>query len=346
MENNATMWGIHSHFESIFLDENVVAIGWEKMGDMRSYEPTREAMRNAYMQAYPNEKKMTAVSCSGSIYRFVCVAKVGDLVVYPSRRDRKINIGVIESDLFYAPNELHYHNRRKVKWLKHFPREMFPQAALYEVGSALTFFQVKNHTNDFLKALEPGFNGKQLATIKKKNPSNSGVSIDQEDESISELIAAKSVEDTTRDYIRRILSEELKGYALEDFVKNLLEAMGYKAEVSLHGGDHGIDIIAYKDELPPRILVQVKSIDGDIKEAMIQSLKGAMKEGDYGVFVTLSDYTKNARKYLESTPIIRGINGAELIDLVLKYYERLDKKYKELLSLRMVYAPDLAEENE
>jgi restriction system protein len=46
-------------------------------------------------------------------------------------------------------------------------------------------------------------------------------------------------------------------------------------------------------------VVQVKSQDGDIKETMIQSLKGAMREGDYGVFVTLSDYTKNARKYLE-----------------------------------------------
>lgn len=50
------------------------------------------------------------------------------------------------------------------------------------------------------------------------------------------------------------------------------------------GGDSGIDITAYKDELPPRILVQVKSQDGDIKETTIQSLKGAMREGDYGLF--------------------------------------------------------------
>lgn len=51
----------------------------------------------------------------------------------------------------------------------------------------------------------------------------------------------------------------------------------------------------------------------------IQSLKGAMREGGYGVFVTLSDYTKNAKRYLSNTPIIRGINGAELAGLVLKY---------------------------
>ena len=35
--------------------------------------------------------------------------------------------------------------------------------------------------------------------------------------------------------------------------------------------------------------------DGDIKETTIQSLKGAMREGDYGLFVTLSNYTKMLR---------------------------------------------------
>ena len=60
-----------------------------------------------------------------------------------------------------------------------------------------------------------------------------------------------------------------------------------------------------------------------------------MREGDYGLFVTLSNYTKNAQRYLESTPIIRGINGAELVDLVLKYYDLLDEKYKKMIPLKM-----------
>ena len=33
--------------------------------------------------------------------------------------------------------------------------------------------------------------------------------------------------------------------------------------------------------------------------------------------MTLSNYTKNAQRYLDNTPIIRGINGTELVDLVL-----------------------------
>lgn len=64
-----------------------------------------------------------------------------------------------------------------------------------------------------------------------------------------------------------------------------------------------------------------------------------MREGDYGLFVTLSNYTKNAQKYLENTPIIRGINGTELVDLILKYYEQLSEKYRKMIPLKMVYIP-------
>ena len=122
------------------------------------------------------------------------------------------------------------------------------------------------------------------------------------------------------------------------------DAYKEKYILSPHGGDSGIDITAYKDELPPRIVVQVKSQDGDIKETTIQSLKGAMREGDYGLFVTLSNYTKNAQKYLDNTPIIRGINGTELVDLVLKYYDQLSVKYRKMIPLKMVYIPVPPEE--
>ena len=53
----------------------------------------------------------------------------------------------------------------------------------------------------------------------------------------------------------------------------------------------------------------------------------------------MSGYTKNARKYLDSTPIIRGIDGDELVTLVLKYYENLSPKYKKVIPLERVYIP-------
>ena len=60
--------------------------------------------------------------------------------------------------------------------------------------------------------------------------------------------------------------------------------------------------------------------------------------------MTLSDYTKNAKKSLEEKPSIRGINGAELVDLILKYYDDLDEKYQRIIPLKMVYIPVQKEE--
>ena len=50
-------------------------------------------------------------------------------------------------------------------------------------------------------------------------------------------------------------------------------------------------------------------------------------------------YRENAKKYLESTPIIRGISGAELVELILKYYDGLSEKYRKMIPLKMVYIP-------
>ena len=322
------VWGIHTQNDALFLRDNVIAIGWTDIGDIAQITPTREAFKERYIQAYPNAKKGSIATSAGMLYRFCHEVQIGDYIVFPSKTDRMVNIGRIESDYYYqesARNSLGgYVQQRKVKWLKHLPRTTFTQGALYELGSALSFFEVKNYSDEFLLALDKGTGRNSLP-------------IEVEEEAIG--ATAETIKENTKVYILKELSRQLKGYDLENFVKDLLEAMGYRATVSPRGGDRGVDIIAYKDELPPRILVQVKSQDGDIRETTIQSLKGAMREGDYGLFVTLSNYTKNAQKYLDSTPIIRGINGDELVDLILKYYDRLSKEYQSMIPLQLVYIP-------
>ncbi len=113
---------------------------------------------------------------------------------------------------------------------------------------------------------------------------------------------------------------------------------------------------ATRDTRPAQILIRAKRFeyltknykpeDSDCRWTMfhhpghfIQSLKGAMMPGDYGLFVSLANYTKKAQKFLMANPIIRGINGTELVDLILKYYEELDEKYQKMIPLKMVYIP-------
>ena len=317
------VWGIHTKDDNLFLKNDVIALGWQQIGDLSLIAPDRESFKEKYIAAYPDAKKGSIPTGVGMLFRFCHEVQIGDYIIYPSKIDRMINIGEVTGDYMYVPDASEYVQQRSVKWLKHVPRMSFSQGALYEIGSAMSFFMVKNYADEFLAALDKGF---------AKNLSEG-----EEDDTVG--ATADDIIESTKDFILKELSRQLKGYDLEQFVADLLQAMGYRTTVSPHGGDSGIDITAYKDELPPRILVQVKSQDSDIKETTIQSLKGAMREGDYGLFVTLSNYTKKAQKYLENTPIIRGINGTELVDLILKYYDDLSEKYRKMIPLKMVYIP-------
>ena len=317
------VWGIHTMDDNLFEQEKVIAIGWRAMGNLKQIESNRTAFKEKYAKVYPNAPKQSVANGAGMLFRFVHEVQIGDYVIYPSKADRTVNIGIIEGEYVYQPEATKYVQQRAVKWIKKLPRTAFSQGALYEIGSAMTFFTVKNYADEFLDTLSR----------------SSGHTIAVEEDDTSVAATAEDIIESTKDFILKELSKNFKGYKLENFVANLLEAMGYRTIVSPHGGDSGIDITAYKDELPPRILVQVKSQDGDIKETTIQSLKGAMREGDYGVFVTLSNYTKNARQYLNNTPIIRGINGTELVELILKYYDKLSEEYRKVIPLKMVYIP-------
>ena len=78
---------------------------------------------------------------------------IGDVIVYPSKSDRQVNIGLVAGPYTYVPTVDMYPHRRRVDWKIHAPRSQFSQPALYEIGSAITLFQVSNNAEEFLAAL-------------------------------------------------------------------------------------------------------------------------------------------------------------------------------------------------
>ena len=223
------LWGIHTTDDKLFLHDNVIAIGWREMGDLSTIDANREAFKARYIEMIPDAKKGSIATCSGMLYRFIHEVQVGDYVVFPSKSDRQINLGIVEGDYRFVEDAHLYVQQRKVKWLKRLPRTAFSQGALYEIGSALTFFMVKNYADEFLAALESS--GKKLSLQEEG-----------EDESIG--ATADDIIESTKDFILKELSRQLKGYDLENFVSDLLRAMGYRTTVSPQGGDSGIDITA------------------------------------------------------------------------------------------------------
>lgn len=334
-----TLWcvraGRHGEAHQFFLEQKVIALGWQEMGDLAPLKPTRDAFKEKVAKVYINKPAGAISNSTGQLYRYIHEMKCGDLVLYPSVVDRQVHIGKITGDYVYNPgaNE-RYPQQRKVTWLKAVPRTKFTQGALYEIGSAMTFFQVRTYTDEFLKALEG------------KAPDIPPPIIDE-----TLGLVAEDIEQTTRDFILKRLAQELKGHPFAEFTAHLLGAMGYRCRISPEGPDGGIDIIAHKDELgfvPPIIKVQVKSTEGSIGDPVVSALYGKVTTNastqEYGLLVSLGSFTAQAKSFARSKSNLRLIDGSELVDLVLQHYEQFDSRYKGLLPLRKVYIPEPLDE--
>lgn len=335
-DDTATIWGIHAgrtgEADSLFLKKHFIAIGCSQMGDLSKLPDDRDAFKAKVAEHYGDRKPGAIANFAGQLLRFAHRMKPGDLVIYPSKRDRQVHIGRIEGDYEYAPDRSdEYPNQRPVVWLKHFPRTQFSQGALYEIGSALALFQVKSYAAEFVDALEG-----------KTPPQPTG-----KDDTVA--LVAEEIEQTTRDFILKQLAKELKGHPFAHFVGQLLECMGYRTRVFPEGPDGGIDIIAHKDELglePPIIKVQVKSSEGNIGDPAVSAFYGKVEPAEHGLFVALGSFTTNAKVFARSKSNLRLIDRDQLVDLVLQNYDRFDSKYKGLLPLKRVYVPEALDEGE
>jgi restriction system protein len=332
-EPEPTIWGIHGgrHGEAdhLFLKKNCIAIGWTKLKDLSVIPPDREVIKAKIAEAYPETKPGALPVEAGMLLRFVHEMKPGDLVAYPSKRDRQIYLGVVEGGYRYDPEKDHnYPHQRPVKWKRAVPRTKFTQGALYEIGAAITLFQIKTYAEEFRAALE----GKTPKTVVK-------------DETVP--VVAKEIEENTRDFILKQIAQELKGHAFAEFVAHLMGTMGYRTRVSSVGPDMGVDIVAHKDELgfePPIIKVQVKSTEGSVGDPIVSALYGKVAEREFGLLVTLGTFTNQAKSFAHSKSNLRLIDGEELVGLILQHYEQFDSRYKGLLPLKRVYVPEPLEE--
>ena len=56
MADEKKVWGIHTQDDSLFLQGNVIAIGWKEMGDLSVLAPDRESFRDKYFAVFPETK--------------------------------------------------------------------------------------------------------------------------------------------------------------------------------------------------------------------------------------------------------------------------------------------------
>ena len=143
---------------------------------------------------------------------------------------------------------------------------------------------------------------------------------------VFQTYTTKFNDDVAADLLKNILV--LDPNFFENLVVKLLVAMGYSdrggnAWVTKQSGDGGIDGIINRDPLgTSTVYIQAKrySVDVKVRRPEIQAFNGALMEhgADRGVFITTSDFTKEALESTKALNII-AINGARLTELMMEY---------------------------
>lgn len=49
--------GIHTNNDLLFLNKNIIEIGWKEIGDISKLPPNRESFNEKYAEVYPDAKK-------------------------------------------------------------------------------------------------------------------------------------------------------------------------------------------------------------------------------------------------------------------------------------------------
>lgn len=105
-------------------------------------------------------------------------------------------------------------------------------------------------------------------------------------------------------------------FEFEHYVAWVFEEQGYWTKTTVARGDNGIDVEMKKQG--SRYAVQVKHYTGNIGEPAVREFYGSFRDDfEKGVFVTTSDYTKQARAWVKGKPI-ELLNGADLVGIMEK----------------------------
>ena len=307
-----------------FLNKNIVAIGWIRLGDLAGLKSLGD-IKNLVKHKYEEYKDVQVNINSGQLSRFLLDFKIGDSVITYNPSERVYWIGEIKSDYMFNPELCEYHNIREVNWLGKVNRDDLTTSTKNSLGAALTIFDIsKDARNELFKLLE----GK------------SGSKTEKEDESlelIKDDIIAKSHE-----FIKDKISS-LDWEDMQELIAGILRAMGYKTRVSPKGSDRGKDIVASPDGLgleDPKILVEVKHRIGQMGSQEIRSFLGGLRVGDKGLYVSTGGFTKDAKYEAERANIpLTLVDSDMVVELIIQYYDNFDSETKTLVPLRKIYWP-------
>jgi restriction system protein len=316
-----------------FKEKSIVAIGWERLGDLKQYKK-RQAIIDA-LSREPDYNHRKAITSGSQVYRFAYEMKPGDWVLTYNPSQRVYLIGRVIGDYEYDPNcivlagdDERWPNKRAVEWIGEVSRDALSVPAKNCLGAILTLFQVSKEATQEIEAV---LKGKKVAIDDYEK------SQETEEEDLLKDIQSRALE-FTKDKISRLEWDEMQA-----LIAGLLRAMGYKTRVSPAGPDKGKDIIASPDGFgfeSPRIVVEVKHRSQTMGAPEIRSFIGGRHQEDKGLYVSTGGFTKEAYYEAERSNVpLTLMNIDDVVQAVLDHYEKMDIETQRLLPLKKLYWP-------
>jgi restriction system protein len=294
-----------------------VAIGWDELGDLSWLKETTpgkgiDELKKKCKITFPKSSGVVVGLTSAQIFNFVMRLKKGDIILTPS--DGNLLLGEVTGDYFYvkAPEDgCPFSNRRPISWKKEVPKDKLSERLRSTLYAWQTIFSLEAHALEIDQLL-----GKRVAPVIREVAGPEVVSI----------LSERLLELEPRDFQEKLIPE-------------LLKAMGFEADASpTYTSDGGIDVRGKFriSVFTGDVRLQLKRVKQNITPSLIRELRGSLSVGEQGVFVTTSNFTKDAideAKRVGATPIFL-VNGEELAKLILTYYDSLSDEVKMELEKR------------
>lgn len=309
------VWVVRSEYGKYtehFIRGGYVAAGWIPDRDLSAIQ-SREAIVEMYKQENPELTPNQAGTNAGQLATFAWDIKPGDYIITPPDNTRELHYGLVQAEaMYYDPNSddgCPFPHRRKVKWEeKTLIRQERSIPFQNNLKAARTVFRV-SHAEEFLIAIGV----KRQHSPGTKDPYS--VVIDQ----ILELDAGE----------------------FEELVGSLLAALGFEGtEVTGKSWDGGVDV---RGELDVSNLARIKlfvqakryKIGHNVSVSEVRQFRSAIPNDGQGAFITTSDFPAQAREVAIQSgfPRIGLINGRQLVDLLVIYWDSISQEYQERLGL-------------
>jgi restriction system protein len=328
--------GSHGEYEQKFIQENRVYLTWDKLDVNLGELANREALFTALGERYPEAKSKTIHNWVSQIWPFGHDIHKLDLIIFPLKSQRAINIGEVTGDYHFesdGPNP--FYHWIPVNWIaESIPRVHFGKDLLNSFGAFMTICRIRRNNAEARIAKMRSNNWKPetiAAAIKDTLPAS------------DETAGDTDLEELGRDQIARLIAARFKGHLLTRLVEAILKAQGYTTYRSPEGADGGVDILAGAGPLGfgmPRLCVEVKSEESPIDRPTVDKLLGAMTKfgAQEGLFVAWGGFRSTVQKELAGSFFrMRLWAQKELLEQLFAHYDQLDEDLRAELPLKRIW---------